>query len=205
MAESLRDRYEQFYAADRKAWRAWLRENHRKRKGVWLIFFKKASGQPRVPYDEAVEEALCFGWIDSVTNPLDEQRFMQLFTPRKPNSGWSRKNKERVAKLIARRKLAAAGRAAIEIAQKNGSWSKLDAVEALTLPPDLKRALSARKVALKNFEAFAPSLRKNLLHWIISTKRPALRAERIAQVVEGALENRNPRAEVFERYRKKKV
>jgi uncharacterized protein YdeI (YjbR/CyaY-like superfamily) len=193
MAQSLTDRYERFYAADRKAWRAWLRKNHKKCQGVWLIYFKKASGQPSVAYDAAVEEALCFGWIDSLAKTLDAQRFMQLYTPRKPRSGWSKKNKERVAKLIARKQMAAAGRTAIEIAQQNGSWTRLDATEALIMPPDLKRALSAQQ-AVQNFQAFAPSRQKTLLQWIASVKHPERRAQRIAQVVARAAENRTARA-----------
>src|SRR5687768_13924365 len=100
MPTPLRDRYPQYYAKTRKEWRRWLTRNHEASSGVWLVFYKKESGKPRVPYADAVEEALCFGWIDSVMNPLDQDRYMQLFTPRKPKSAWSKLNKTRIEKLI---------------------------------------------------------------------------------------------------------
>ena len=98
---SVINQYEQYYAKDRKAWRAWLKKHHNKAPGVWLVYYKKESGKSRLPYADAVEEALCFGWIDSTSRPMDEERYMQLFTPRKPKSVWSALNKQRVEKLIA--------------------------------------------------------------------------------------------------------
>ena len=120
----------------RAEWRKWLEKNHTRNEGVWLISFKKATGKPRVDYDESVEEALCFGWIDSKGNKLDEERSMLWFAPRRAGTGWSKFNKERVARLIKAKRLAPAGLAKINAAKKDGSWNALDAVEALEIPSD---------------------------------------------------------------------
>ena len=140
MVTPLRDRYPRYYPKTRKEWRRWLTRNHETSSGVWLINYKKESGRPRVPYADAVEEALCFGWIDSVMNPLDDHSFMQLFTPRKPKSNWSKLNKQRIESLIEQGLMTPAGMAKIEAAQKDGSWTSLDKVEALDVPPDLAKA-----------------------------------------------------------------
>ena len=170
---------------DRAAWRAWLEENHRVSGAIWLVYDKKASGRTRLDYAHAVEEALCFGWIDSVLNPIDEHRYKQLFSPRKPTSEWSALNKRRVEKLIAEGLMTEAGLAVIRVAKKNGTWSKLDHVEAFVVPDDLARALSASAKAKKFFDTCAPSVRKAFLHRINSAKRPETRAFRVAEVVEG--------------------
>ncbi|MEX2272164.1 MAG: YdeI/OmpD-associated family protein [Vicinamibacterales bacterium] len=165
----------------RAAWRKWLRANHAKSSGVWFVFLKGADRQ--MTYDEAVEEALCFGWIDSLMRSIDERSYMQLFTPRKPKSNWSALNKRRIASLIQRKLMAPPGLAKIEAARKDGSWTKIDAVEAGTVPPDLARAFAANKTAKAFFDSVAPSSRKGMLHWINNVKSPALRAERVAHVV----------------------
>lgn len=180
---------ERFHAKARPEWRRWLARHHGTSPGVWLISYKKGSGKPRVPYDEAVEEALCFGWIDSRPNKLDDERFMQLFSPRKPKSAWSRLNKSRAEKLIAAGLMTAAGLDKIEAAKADGSWSKLDGVEELQTPADLKKALSANPRARKNFAAFSPSSRKNILWWIQSAMRPETRRKRVAETVGLAAEN----------------
>lgn len=184
------DAYDQYYAPDRTTWRQWLADNHDKSPGIWLIYYKKESGKPRVAYGEAVEEALCFGWIDSLPRKIDDERYMQLFTPRKPKSVWSKLNKERVERLIANGLMTPAGMAKVEIAQQNGSWNTLDEIEALTVPDDLVQALAANPAAEANFAAFSPSVKKGLLAQIQSAKRPETRSKRITQLVVMAEKNK---------------
>ncbi|MEX2281508.1 MAG: YdeI/OmpD-associated family protein [Gemmatimonadota bacterium] len=193
MVTPLRDRYPRYYPKTRKEWRRWLTKNHETSSGVWLVNYKKKSGKPRVPYADAVEEALCFGWIDSVMNPLDDDSFMQLFTPRKPKSNWSKLNKQRIEKLVEQGLMVPAGAVKIEAAKRDGTWTMLDAVEALNVPPDLARALARNKTALKNFEAFSPSRKKMLLYWVNEAKRPETRAKRIVEAAAAAKENRDRR------------
>lgn len=199
MSAAVTNGVERYYAEDRTAWRAWLERNHAISPGVWLIYYKQASGRPRVPYDEAVEEALCFGWVDSRPNKLDDERYMQLFSPRKPKSLWSRLNKERVARLTRRGLMTPAGLAVIDAAKRDGSWDAYDAIEALQTPEDLADALSANDAAHRHFAAFGASSKKQILWWIASAKRPETRQKRIAQIVAAAEQNRNPLA-----YRAKK-
>jgi len=175
---------------DRGEWRAWLERNAGTAPSVWLAIGKKGNTVTTLSYEQAVEEALCFGWIDSTVRKLDEHRFRQLYSRRKPNSTWSRINKERVARLEAEGKMAPAGQAAIEVAKANGSWSALDHVEDLIVPDDLARALASNPRARENFESFSPSARKAFLYWINNVKSPAKRAERIAETVRRAAEGR---------------
>jgi uncharacterized protein YdeI (YjbR/CyaY-like superfamily) len=165
----------------RAAWRQWLQKHHTRATGQWMIFYKKDSGKPRVTYEAAVEEALCFGWIDSKPAKLDEQRSMLWFAPRKARTGWSKPNKERVACLIASGLMTPAGLAKVEAAKKVGSWNALDAVEALTIPPDLRKALAAHPAATAHFEAFPRSVKRGILEWILNAKKPETRAKRIAE------------------------
>jgi uncharacterized protein YdeI (YjbR/CyaY-like superfamily) len=183
------DALEQVYVADRAAWRRWLGKEHARSPGIWLVFDKKSSRPDRLAYGDAVEEALCFGWIDSLVRGIDDARYAQLFTRRKPKSTWSRSNKVRVERLLAEGLMAAAGLASIELAKANGSWESLDAVEAFVMPDDLVTALAAVPRAPENFAAFAPSARKAYLHWISQAVRPETRAQRIAKVVELAAAN----------------
>jgi uncharacterized protein YdeI (YjbR/CyaY-like superfamily) len=170
-------------------WRAWLVANHVHKEGVWLITYKKSSGKPRIDYEEAVEEALCFGWIDSKGNKLDEERTMLWFAPRRPNTGWSALNKRRVEKLITEGRMAAPGLAKIEAAKADGSWWALDAVEALEIPPDLAAALQANPDAERYFDAFPRSAKRAILVWITSAKRAETRAKRLAETVRLAAQN----------------
>lgn len=186
----LEDRLETFYAPDRKAWREWLRKHHRIAPGVWLVYYKVKSDQSSVRYAEAVKEALCFGWIDSKVNSLDDERYKQIFTPRKPKSVWSKLNKQYVAELIEQGLMTAAGLAKIDSAQRDGSWTKLDAIEALTIPADLAQALAANEAAGGYFEAFSKSSKKALLFWIDSAKRPETRTKRIAELARLAAQNK---------------
>ncbi|HEX6042749.1 YdeI/OmpD-associated family protein [Longimicrobium sp.] len=173
----------------RAEWRAWLERNHARPEGVWLVSYKTTTGKPRVPYEEAVEEALCFGWIDSKAVTLDDERAMQWMSPRKPGTGWSRTNKERVERLMADRQIAPPGLAKIEAARADGSWSLLDASEALEVPADLEQALASYPDAARYFHAFPPSVRKQILQWITLAKKPETRAARIAETARLANEN----------------
>lgn len=173
----------------RAEWRAWLEQHHGRADGVWLVSYKQATGKPRVTYDEAVEEALCFGWVDSKGNKLDEERSLLWFAPRKRGSGWSRPNKERVERLIAAGLMTPAGMAKIDAAQADGSWSLLDAVEAIEIPPDLAEALAGYPMAAANFAAFPPSAKRGILQWIVQAKTPATRAKRVAETARLAQEN----------------
>lgn len=186
------DQFERFYARDRKEWRKWLEKNYATSSGIWLIYYKKGTDGPCVSYEDAVEEALSFGWIDSKVNKLDEERYMQIFTPRKPKSIWSKINKQRVKKLIKNGSMTPAGLEKIETAKKDGSWYFLDDIENLVIPPDLKEALDANLSAKSNFESFSDSIKKQILYWIKSAKRPETRMKRIEKVVMLAAENKRP-------------
>ncbi len=179
----------QYYPETRQQWRKWLAENYASSDGVWLVYYKKDSGKPTVTYDEAVEEALCFGWIDSVPNKLDDERFKQLFSPRNIKSPWSKLNKERVARLLENGSITAAGLAKIEVAKENGYWTIYDPVEALEIPDDLQQALMANPLANEYFTAFAPTYKKGILWWVISAKRPKTRQKRVAKTVAMAEQN----------------
>ncbi len=174
----------------RAEWRAWLEQNHTRTEGVWLISFKQATGKPRVAYDDAVEEALCFGWIDSKGNKLDDERSMLWFAPRKPRTGWSKPNKERVQRLMEAGLMAPAGVAKVIAAQQDGSWNALDAVEALEIPPDLAEALTANPTAKLYFDAFPRSVKRGILEWIATAKKAETRAKRIDETVRLAAENK---------------
>ena len=173
----------------RAEWRTWLEQNHGRAEGVWLISYKKATGKPRIEYDEAVEEALCYGWIDSKPNKLDAERSLLWFAPRKAGTGWSKPNKERVAKLLAVGIMAPAGLAKITAAQADGSWYALDAVEALEIPSDLDQALAGNPTAWRYFDAFPRSVKRGILEWIATAKRPETRARRVEETVTLAAEN----------------
>jgi uncharacterized protein YdeI (YjbR/CyaY-like superfamily) len=185
--------YERVHMETRADWRRWLAANHASSPGVWLISWKKPTGRPAVGYDAAVEEALCFGWIDSTVHSLDDERGEQLYTPRRPTSGWSSSNKERVERLAAAGLLERAGVAAIETAKANGSWTKLDRAAALTMPDDLAAALAARAGAAEGWEAFPPFVCRGSLAWVDDAKRPETRERRIAEVVAAAAEGRRPK------------
>ncbi len=174
----------------RAAWRRWLAAHHGESSGIWLVLAKK--GARGLSYDDAVAEALCFGWIDSRVRRLDEQRFQQWYCPRRPGSIWSAPNKARVARLREAGLMAPAGEARIEAAQGDGSWEILDRVDALEIPEDLAAALAAVPGASEGFSGLAASVRKPLLYWVLSAKRPQTRAGRVATVVEAAAEGRAP-------------
>ena len=175
-----------FYARNRKAWRQWLQKNHAKVPGVWLVYYKKGSGKSRVSYDDAVEEALCFGWIDSIMKPIDEDKYMQKFTPRKIKSVWSALNKRRIEKLAEQKLIMPAGKEAIEIAKQNGSWKKLDHVENFEIPADLKKAFAKNKKLFKWFEGLGRFHRKQWLYRLHNAKLPETRGKRIVEMIKAA-------------------
>jgi uncharacterized protein YdeI (YjbR/CyaY-like superfamily) len=173
----------------RAEWRRWLVNNHSDSPGIRLILHKKNSDKPRVTYDEAVEEALCFGWIDSKPNTLDETRYILHFHPRKPGSVWSQRNKARIKRLIQSGLMTSAGLAKIEAAKKDRSWQSLDTIDKLEVPSDLAKALKANEKAQEHFESFPNSSKKIILFWIQSAKRPETRAKRIEETVSQAFNN----------------
>lgn len=183
------DEREVVEVSSRAAWRAWLEKHHAQTDGVWLVIPKKGSGTPGPTYEDAVEESLCFGWIDSRQHPRDEASYVLLFSPRKPGGIWARSNKKRIEKLVATGCMTPAGQAVIDAAKADGSWTALDDVEDLIVPDDLARALDADGDARSHFEAFSPSARKAALYWIASAKRPETRAQRIDEVVRAAARN----------------
>jgi uncharacterized protein YdeI (YjbR/CyaY-like superfamily) len=185
------------YPKGRKAWRNWLQKNHSRSPGVWLIYNKKSSGKPTLNYNDAVEEALCFGWIDSTLRPMDEFRYMQRFTPRNPKSGWSGLNKRRIEKMIVEGLMTDAGLEKIEAAKKDGSWQNLDHIESITIPEDFEKALSKNKKAKTNFDNFPLFSKKQFLYRLNSAKRPETRKERISLLVKMAALNKKPSVEGF--------
>lgn len=170
-------------------WRNWLEENHTRTTGIWLISFKQAAGKPRISYDDAVESALCFGWIDSKPRTLDTERSMLWFSPRKKGSAWSKKNKERVEQLVATNQMHKAGLEKVDEAKQDGSWNKLDSVEALEIPPDLMKAFKANPGSQSNFDAFPRSTKRAILEWIGSAKTEATRGKRVSETATLAAEN----------------
>ena len=180
---------EPIHPKTRAAWRAWLARHHARTAGVWLISYKKAAGKPSVEYEAAVEEALCYGWVDSKPRKLDAERTMLWFAPRKPGSGWARTNKARVERLVAVGLMRPAGLAKVESAKRDGSWNRLDAVEALEIPPDLARALARHRPAAQHFDAFPRSVKRGILEWIASAKRPETRSKRVEETARLAARN----------------
>ena len=183
------DRGERVQIESRGEWRAWLEKNQDRDNGIWLVTFKKHCGEKYVPYDDMVEEALCFGWIDSVTRKLDDDRTMLWLSPRKSGSGWSKLNKERVERMMAAGLMAPPGLEKIQAAKQDGSWHALDAIEALEIPPDVDAALASYPSARGNFDAFPRSVKRGILEWIANAKRPETRAKRIEETARLAEDN----------------
>jgi uncharacterized protein YdeI (YjbR/CyaY-like superfamily) len=171
-----------------------LKENHRSQKEVWLIYYKKHTGKPRIPYDDAVEEALCYGWIDSTVKRIDDERYAQKFTPRNLKSNWSELNKRRAKKMMKAGRMTEVGLAKLKHAgkQKNKETQDKPPKKRLVTPPDLKKALSANKKVLENFNNFAPSYRRLYIGWITAAKKRETREKRIKQTVRWAAENKKP-------------
>lgn len=178
-----------FHAKNQKAWRDWLSKNHSGEKSVWLIIYRKSSATKSVYYPEAVDEALCFGWIDSKPNKRDEESYYLFFSKRSPKSNWSKVNKLKVEKLIGQGQMTEAGYAAIAIAKQNGTWEALDKVEQLIVPDDLQALFNKNKQAFTYWQQFAPSSRRGILDWINNAKRPETRTKRIEETVRLASQN----------------
>jgi len=183
---------ESFCPSDREAWRNWLEQNHNEQPSVWLILYKANSGKFNLSWSEAVDEALCFGWIDSIRRPIDEEKFIQFFSKRKPKSNWSRINKQKIEKLFAEGKMTAAGINSIEVAKENGSWTILDDIEALVIPPDLETELAAHSVANEFFQDLSKSIKKQILYWLDSAKREETRNKRLQTIVSNTSQRKIP-------------
>jgi uncharacterized protein YdeI (YjbR/CyaY-like superfamily) len=183
------DTYRRIRPKSRKAWRDWLAKHHASSSGVWLVYAKKHSGLSSLTYNDAVEEALCFGWIDSKLKPIDETFYMQVFTPRKAKSAWSALNKTRVARLQAAGLMTAAGRAMIKAAKDCGAWNAWKEVEEMTIPPDLEKAIKANPDARRYWASYSASRRKSVLYRLASAKRPETRARYLKDIVANMARN----------------
>jgi uncharacterized protein YdeI (YjbR/CyaY-like superfamily) len=188
-AESL----ETFYPETPEQWRTWLKENHTREKGIWLVQYNKKYGKPSLSWSEAVDEALCFGWIDSLKKKLNDESSIQYFGKRKPKSTWSKINKQKIEKLISENRMSKAGLDCIVIAKENGSWEILDSVEELLIPEDLMLELSRRTDATEFFHSLSKSVKKMMLQWIVLAKRSETRQKRILEIAEAAEKKMRPK------------
>lgn len=186
---------ETFYPTNRQEWREWLLENHNKKQSIWLVHYNKKSNMPSVSWSDAVDEALCFGWIDSTRKSLEIDKFIQFFTKRKPTSVWSKINKEKIERLKQEGLLMPAGLESISIAQQNGTWNILDDVEELEISEDLEKEFNTREGSKEYFLSLSKSVKKSMLQWIKLAKRPETRQKRIVELVEHA--NRKIRPKQF--------
>jgi uncharacterized protein YdeI (YjbR/CyaY-like superfamily) len=173
----------QIYLSTRGQWRRWLSENHDKeRNGIWLVFYKNETGKPSLEYEEAVEEALCFGWIDSLIKRIDDDKYCRKITPRKDDSRWSKANRRRVEKIVKEGRMTKFGLAKIEAAKKSGRWD-LDPRPMINtdIPQELSEGLSRDRKAKEFFEGLAPTYQKHFIGWIVTAKKPQTRARRIKE------------------------
>ncbi len=178
---------------NRDDWRLWLEENHAAQKEIWLVFYKKHTGKPSLSYDDAVEEALCFGWIDGIMKRIDDEKHAIRYSPRKNNSVWSKSNKKRVERMIKQGRMIEAGLAKVRTAKQSGEWQNATIREDLIeIPDDLIKALAANDSARKNFDHLAPSYKKQFIYWIMDAKREETHRKRIEETVRLAQENKKP-------------
>lgn len=184
---------EEYCPRDKKDWRNWLELNHNKKEAVWLIFYKKKTPNYNLSWSESVDEALCFGWIDSVKKTIDNEKYKQYFSKRKTKSNWSKINKDKVKTLIEQGLMKEEGYKSIEIAKENGSWTILDEVEALVTPDDLKEEFANFEGSMEFFDSLSKSVKKILLHWVVSAKRKETRQKRILEIAENASQNLKPK------------
>lgn len=184
---------ETFCPANIQEWRIWLKENHILKQSVWLVYYKKKSGIPTVTYSDTVDEALCFGWIDSKAKPLDEEKSMRFFCKRKPNSVWSKVNKGKVQRLIDEGLMTQAGYDCIEIAKQNGSWAILDDVEELKIPEDLDQAFKTQRGSKSFFLSLSKSVRKSILQWLVLARQSSTRQKRISEIAALAARKLKPK------------
>lgn len=183
------DQFADFHPLSRQEWRDWLAGNYDKSSGIWFVYFKKHTKKPIVTYEEAVEEGLCFGWIDSVARRFDDERSRLLFTPRKPKSVWSKPNKLRVERIIANGLMTGIGLQKIEKAKFDGSWDALNASDNLEIQPDLLQAFEANNIAFENFDKFTNGVKKVILSWIYGAKTGETRTKRINETILKAEQN----------------
>ena len=184
---------EEYCPYDKKDWRNWLELNHHKKEAVWLIFYKKKSPKYNLSWSESVDEALCFGWIDSVKKTIDSETYKQYFSKRKAKSNWSKINKDKVKTLIEQGLMKEEGYKSIEIAKENGSWTILDEVEALVIPDDLKEGFTNFEGSMEFFDSLSKSVKKILLHWVVSAKRKETRQKRVLEIAQNASQNLKPK------------
>jgi uncharacterized protein YdeI (YjbR/CyaY-like superfamily) len=188
-----REEVETFCPTSQVEWRRWLNKNHTSKQSIWLVCYKKKSNKPTIAWSDAVDEALCFGWIDSKRILIDEEKFMQFFSRRKLNGTWSKVNKEKIEKLIDKGLMTKAGFETIETAKKNGSWTILDDVEELKIPRDLNKELNNRTDSKKYFLSLSKSVRKAILQWVTLAKRPETRQKRIHEIATLAAQKTRPK------------
>jgi len=181
-----------FYPADKAAWREWLEQYHEEKDAVWLMCYKKATGVPTVSWSDAVDVALCFGWIDSVRRSLDGERYIQYYGKRKARSAWSKINKDKVAQLTAEGQMSPAGMASVSKAKENGSWTLLDEAEAMQVPEELEAALRKSPDAAAYFNGLSKSVKKAILFWLALARRADTREKRIEIIVSRAAEGKIP-------------
>ena len=184
---------EQFYPETKQQWRKWLEKNHICKDAVWLIFYKKHKSKPSVNWSDAVDEALCFGWIDSKAETIDKDTFRQYFCKRKPNSTWSKINKQKIETLTSKGLMAQAGFDVIDIAKQNGSWTILDEVEELIIPSELEKAFEKFENSKDYFSSLSKSKKKVLLQWIALAKTDTTRQKRIFEIAENASQKQQPK------------
>jgi len=178
-----------FHAKSRNEWRKWLEINNQSEKSVWLIIYHKDNRTKSVKYDEAVEEALCFGWVDSKPNKRDNESYYLFFAQRKPKSNWSKDNRLRAEKMIKAGLMTMNGQKLIDLAKQTGTWEALVDVQNSVIPADLQRLFDKNKSAYKNFQAFPPSSKRIILEWILNAKKPETRLKRIEETVDLAAKN----------------
>lgn len=174
-------------------WRKWLDENHESKQSIWLVYYKTATKIPSLTWSEAVDEALCYGWIDSTKKTIDKESYIQYFSKRKPSSTWSKVNKDKIILLTKNDLMKKAGLDCIEIAKKNGNWALMDDVEKLIIPEDLKIALNKNESAMEFYQSQSNSIKKFMLHWVVSAKRSETREKRIAEIAESAAKGTKPK------------
>jgi uncharacterized protein YdeI (YjbR/CyaY-like superfamily) len=182
-----------FYPKCPADWRRWLEKHQQSKKNVWLVFYTKASGKDSLTWSEAVDVAICFGWIDSKKIKIDEITSHQYFSKRKPKSPWSRINKEKVERLTKAGLMTEAGFKCVEIAKANGSWNLINDAENLIVPDDLAKAFSKLKGSAENFGEFAKSSRRAILAWLILAKRAETRQRRIDEIAKLAAQGKKPK------------
>lgn len=184
---------EDYCPTDQQDWREWLKLYHTEKHAVWLIFYKKKSPNYNLSWSDSVDQALCFGWIDSTKRAIDNEKYKQYFCKRKAKSTWSKINKDKVKVLIDQGLMREAGHKSIKAAKENGSWTILDGVEALIVPEDLAEAFANYKGSMEYYSTLSQSAKKNLLYWIMSAKRKETRHKRILEVAESASKSLKPK------------